>query len=104
MLRRSGKSSVIRNLIKAFPGRQFILVGDSGEHDPEVYGAMARRFPGQIACTLIRQLDAPPDSPRRYLRAFRDIDPTRVQIFRYSSELSANPRVAQALQGLSSAR
>ena len=59
MLRRSGKLSVIRALFKTFPQRRFLLVGDSGEHDPEIYGAMARRFPQQVAGIFIRQLDGP---------------------------------------------
>jgi hypothetical protein len=32
----------IRPLMEAFPGRTFLLVGDSGEQDPEVYGELAR--------------------------------------------------------------
>src|SRR5262245_45431454 len=49
LLRRSGKLSVIRSLFKAFPRRRFLLIGDSGEHDPEIYGALARRYPHQVA-------------------------------------------------------
>ena len=97
MVRRSGKAAVIRNLIKTFPERQFILVGDSGEHDPEIYGSLARRFPDQIAAILIRQLDAPVASPSRYLRAFRGVEPSLIQLFRTADELATNPNVAKAL-------
>src|SRR5438067_7252361 len=71
MLRRSGKAGVIRSLLKTFPRRQFLLVGDSGEHDPEVYGAVARRYSQQVSGILIRQLAGERDIRRRYARAFR---------------------------------
>jgi phosphatidate phosphatase APP1 len=87
MLRRSGKAGGIRTLIKTFPQRQFVLVGDSGEHDPEIYGAMARRFPQQIAGIYIRQLDGPGNSSRRYTRAFRGVASPLVRMFRDAEEI-----------------
>lgn len=89
MLRRSGKIAVIRNLLRAYPQRQFLLVGDSGEHDPEIYGALARRFPEQVVGVCIRQLDGPRDTQRRFDRAFRRVDPSLVQLYRESHELAA---------------
>ena len=35
-----------------------MLVGDSGERDPEVYAAVARRHPEQVQSVLIRQVKA----------------------------------------------
>ncbi|MGB7326045.1 MAG: App1 family protein [Rubripirellula sp.] len=32
------KRSAIVPILEAFPQRQFILIGDSGEQDPEIYG------------------------------------------------------------------
>jgi phosphatidate phosphatase APP1 len=88
MLRRSGKLSVIRALVKMFPQRKFLLVGDSGEHDPEVYGAIARRYRNQVAGVFIRQLGGPRDSQRRYRRALRGVDPTLVRLYRDAEELA----------------
>ena len=48
------KKKRIQNIIKDFPGRQFILSGDSGEQDPEVYAAIAMEFPRRIKAILIR--------------------------------------------------
>ena len=39
-----------------FPGRRFLLVGDSGERDPEVYAEVARRRPEQVTGIAIRQV------------------------------------------------
>jgi len=91
MLRRSGKAGGIRTLIKTFPLRRFILVGDSGEHDPEIYGALARRFPWQIVGIYIRQLDGVGASNRRYSRAFRGVAPDLVRLFREAEELFNEP-------------
>jgi len=88
MLRRSGKLGVIRALFRVFPQRRFLLIGDSGEHDPEIYGALARRFPRQVAGIFIRQLENQTRLVRRYARAFRLIDPARWRIYQDASELA----------------
>jgi phosphatidate phosphatase APP1 len=88
MLRRSGKATVIRGILKTFPQRKFILVGDSGEHDPEIYGAMARKFPKQVAGIYIRQLPGPKNTPTRYQRAFRSVRYEVVRLFREAAELN----------------
>jgi phosphatidate phosphatase APP1 len=88
MLRRSGKASVIRALFKTFPERQFLLVGDSGEADPEIYGAMGRRFPDQVAGILIRRLPGRLDTTPRYARAFRGVRTGAVRLFHEAAELA----------------
>src|SRR5690606_35970024 len=50
------KLSAIENLLLAFPGRRYVLVGDSGEADPEIYGEIARRFPQQVVAIYIRDV------------------------------------------------
>jgi len=88
MLRRSGKASVIRAMFKTFPQRRFLLVGDSGEADPEIYGAMARRFPQQVAGILIRQIDGAKNAPTRYAKAFRRVPYDAVRLYRDAGELA----------------
>jgi len=88
MFRRSGKAAVIRGILQTFPERRFILVGDSGEIDPEIYGAMARKFPRQVAGIFIRQLDGPRNTPLRYQRAFRGVRYEVVRLFREAGELA----------------
>jgi hypothetical protein len=64
------KVAEIRQFIRMDPTRRFILVGDSGQGDPEIYGQVAREFPGRIAWIWIRELgDAGADAPR-YEKAF----------------------------------
>jgi phosphatidate phosphatase APP1 len=76
------KLNAIEPLIKDFPDRKFILVGDSGEKDPEAYATLARYHPAQVLSICIRDVtDEPADSPR-YREAFRDVPPAKWQLFR----------------------
>jgi phosphatidate phosphatase APP1 len=51
---RRHKTETIAGILSAYPGLRFVLVGDSGEQDPEIYGEIAGRFPGRILATYIR--------------------------------------------------
>ena len=50
------KIDQITELFETFPGREFILVGDSGEMDPEIYSEIRERFPGQVQDIFIRDV------------------------------------------------
>lgn len=50
------KVAQISLIMKRFPRRQFILVGDSGEKDPEVYRAIRAKFPEQVQEIWIRDI------------------------------------------------
>ena len=55
-IRRHGKVSAIQSLLKGLPGQKFVLIGDSGEKDPEIYRRICRRFPGRVIGLFIRDL------------------------------------------------
>ena len=82
------KRRVIEPLLQKFPGRQFILIGDSGERDPEIYAALARKYPRQIARIYIRDVTGESADVERYVRAFHDLSRGRWQIFREPGELT----------------
>jgi phosphatidate phosphatase APP1 len=67
------KPPLIEALLERCPGRRFLLVGDSGEHDPEVYGAVARRAPERIHGVLIRRVEGADNSEARFDAAFADL-------------------------------
>jgi phosphatidate phosphatase APP1 len=81
------KPGVIEPLLKQFPKRRFILIGDSGERDPEIYGALARKFPAQIIRIYIRDVTNETSGSERYQKAFRTIPRETWQIFRAPNEL-----------------
>jgi len=51
-----GKIPTITTLLMRFPKRKFILVGDSGEKDPDIYAKMAREHPERIIRIYIRDV------------------------------------------------
>ena len=88
------KPAAIEPLLKQFPRRQFILVGDAGERDPEIYAGLARRYPQQIARILIRDVIGEAADSERYQTAFRGLPPGLWQVFRAPEEIltSCPPR------------
>ena len=59
------KPAQIEPLLRRYPQRRFILVGDSGEVDPEVYAGILAKHPQQIAHIFIRNITAESlDNPR----------------------------------------
>lgn len=85
--RRKGKAAIIAGLMKKLPERRFVLVGDSGERDPEIYWFLARKFPKQVAAILIRQVDDKPLNDRRRKRLSSLQSDLVVHIYRDADEL-----------------
>lgn len=81
------KIATIEPLLRAAPLRRFVLVGDSGERDPEAYGELARRHPQQIVAIFIRELAGETAAAPRYRAAFRDVPPERWRIFSEPAEV-----------------
>lgn len=81
------KPGVIEPMLRQFPNRRFILVGDSGERDPEIYGELARKFPQQIQRVLIRDVTDENADATRYQSAFKDVPREQWRIFRGPKEI-----------------
>jgi len=81
------KPRQIRPLLEAYPTRSFVLVGDSGEHDPEVYAELYREHPARIARIYIRNLGGEARTSSRYQLAFRDVPEDRWELFERPLEL-----------------
>lgn len=50
------KLAAIRHILEMYPAMRFILIGDSGQQDPEIYRAIIRENPGRIAAVYIRDV------------------------------------------------
>ncbi len=50
------KLEKIRMLMELYPGMKFVLVGDSGQHDPELYAEVIRDYPGRVISVYIREI------------------------------------------------
>jgi hypothetical protein len=69
----------IEPLLQQLPRRRFVLIGDSGQQDPEVFGDLARRYPRQICRIFIR--DVGRSTPARYREAFAGLDRKSWRVF-----------------------
>ena len=65
------KKDVIKELMTSYPARQFILIGDSGERDPEIYGWAAGAYPNQVREIYIRNVTQEALGNHRMLDSFR---------------------------------
>lgn len=81
------KPGQIRQILEKFPQRQFVLIGDSGEQDPEVYSAIKLQFPEQIKGIYIRDL-GPEDTNQVRVKGLMDsMDGFPIILFKDASEL-----------------
>ncbi|HZH74027.1 MAG TPA: phosphatase domain-containing protein [Mariniphaga sp.] len=50
------KYEKIKLLMEFYHGSKFILIGDSGQHDPSIYSRVAMDFPGRVEVIYIRKI------------------------------------------------
>lgn len=55
------KLDAIRHILELYPDMRFILVGDSGQRDPEIYSHILREDPGRILGIYIRDVSNTPE-------------------------------------------
>ncbi len=86
------KPAAIEPILAAFPRRRFVLVGDSGERDPEIYGALARKYPDRVAAVFIRAVSGAGLQPERFTRAFDGVARDRWKVFATPEDLGPPSR------------
>lgn len=52
----TGKYDRIERILKTYPQQRFVLLGDSGQRDPEIYATVVEKFPGRIKGVYIRDV------------------------------------------------
>ncbi|HNR90986.1 MAG TPA: App1 family protein [Dokdonella sp.] len=83
---RAHKHAAIESLLRDFPRRRFVLVGDSGEADPEIYADLARAHAQQIAAIAIRDVSGEGADAERYRTTFAGLDRDLWQVFTTADE------------------
>ncbi len=51
------KAKLIEQMLALYDELPFVLIGDSGQHDPEVYAQIVRDYPGRIRAIYIRNVN-----------------------------------------------
>jgi len=66
------KGEKILFLFKLYPKMKFILVGDSGQHDPELYAEAIEDFPDRVLAVYIRIIKGMDEDRKKLLDRFQD--------------------------------
>ena len=53
------KKESIKKIMNTYPDLPFVLIGDSGEKDTDVYLSLAKEFPGRVKSIYIRDVESP---------------------------------------------
>jgi phosphatidate phosphatase APP1 len=67
------KGVVIREIFDTYPELPFLLVGDSGQEDPEIYTELVRERPGRVKAVYIRNVNANPERNERIRALAREV-------------------------------
>ncbi len=67
------KRGRLDQLLEVLPKTRFVLVGDSGEHDPEIYAGLRRDHPERVLGIVIRRVKGDESAPDRF-RAMTVVD------------------------------
>jgi phosphatidate phosphatase APP1 len=100
LLRRSQdhKKNTIEDILRTYPRMSFVLIGDSGEQDPELYAGVLRRHPGRIRAIYIRSVDPAPGRMRAIEQLAAEVARTGCQlVLAADSELAAAHAAAEGL-------
>jgi phosphatidate phosphatase APP1 len=74
------KAVQIERILGTYAKLPFVLIGDSGEEDPEIYSEVVRRHPGRVLAIYIRAIE--PDAGRlaAIARLAAEVKKTRCQL------------------------
>ena len=67
------KGVAIREILETYPALPFILVGDSGQEDPEIYAALVREHPGRFHAVYIRNVTPRAERTSRIQELAREV-------------------------------
>ena len=74
------KLGKIELILSFYPGMQFVLIGDSGEKDPEIYAEIVRRHPQAVRMIYIRNVNPDPARIEALDRLIEEVSSTGIQL------------------------
>jgi phosphatidate phosphatase APP1 len=70
----SHKQAAIRRILAEYPALQFILVGDSGQEDPEIYASIVHDHPRRVLAIYIRDVTRDPSRTAAIRHLAREVE------------------------------
>jgi phosphatidate phosphatase APP1 len=97
-MKKNHKTEAIESILRTYPKLPFVLIGDSGEQDPEIYSDIVRRFPKRIRTIYIRSVNPDPGRVAAIRRLISDVAPTGCQlVLAPDSEFAAAHAAAEGM-------
>ncbi|GAB3541878.1 App1 family protein [Pontibacter brevis] len=82
------KQEKIRHILDTYPNLKFICIGDSGQHDPEIYQKVVQEYPGPILGIYIRDV-SPEERDKEVKRIAEQVKAQGVEMELVEETLSA---------------
>jgi len=97
-MNKNHKTEAIEAILRTYPKLKFLLIGDSGEQDPEIYSDIVRRFPKRIRAIYIRSVDPRAERLRAVEKLIEEVAKTGCQlVLAPDSEFAAAHAAAEGL-------
>jgi phosphatidate phosphatase APP1 len=94
----SHKKSNIKMILDSFPHLPFVLIGDSGERDPEIYRDVVKEYPDRIRSIYIRSINQHPSRLAAIDKLIEEVRHTGSQlVLTPDSEFAAAHAAAEGL-------
>ncbi|HET7008149.1 MAG TPA: phosphatase domain-containing protein [Candidatus Binatia bacterium] len=94
----SHKKANIKMILESFPHLPFVLIGDSGERDPEIYRDVVKDYPTRIRAVYIRSVNKQNDRLAAIDKLIEEISYTGTQlVLSPDSEFAAAHAAAEGL-------
>ena len=82
------KLAAIEPILETYPKRRFILIGDSGEQDPEIYAKVATKHGGQVVAVFIRNVTNETSDNARFSAVREQLGDVPFELFDQPKSLS----------------
>jgi phosphatidate phosphatase APP1 len=74
------KHDLITRMLALYDELPCVLIGDSGQHDPEIYTRIVKEHPGRVKAIYIRRVDRRADRERAIVRLREEIEETDCEL------------------------
>ena len=76
----SHKLEAIKSIVELYPTLPFVLIGDSGQEDPEIYREVVARYPSRVLAIYIRNVTPNADRAERIRALAREVGEARSEL------------------------
>jgi phosphatidate phosphatase APP1 len=76
----SHKLDAIRGIMDLYPTLPFLLIGDSGQEDPEIYREIVSHYPSRVVAIYIRNVTPGPERAARIGALAREVSEARSEL------------------------